>query len=607
MITEFILTDVKNVEPIIAPSAFFHIAQFLELPSLLRLRINQADTYFDYLHLLCAPSLKTLEATNVPDHQHPTFFSFLTTLVHRAPLLEDMILGPGLFPSKSLQAILKFNNLHQLELRDAASTIDFGFLRGVGALPNLESLILDTRSCNYIARIPEEKFQTPPEGQLGNQTSDVVVPPSGVCSPYPGSPIYDVAEVKSKTPKSLSDIDTGDGFLGDVRVPSPGGLDVESSRSVSGYAFSSRPGSPMLDGISEDKEVDHPLSSTHNHVQLCDTDDSTSTGGFYQLKKFHFVGGLPLIQDLIPYIASTTLEDISLTVARLSFDDLMQDAEIEAENMRQAETKERRRKLDQETEQRIAERKKSKNFNKLQQYYLEEAEIQWKTQEAEYREIEERMKAERVQKSTTEAFELHTALYTTVLQSVSSRWSADLKTVKFNQPDGSSQVLLIQPPVLPKQVYGTLFSHCPKIETLELKRWKLDSVEDFLFSLKSSAPQNLKHLHLPDSAVSLSDLRDIAEVCPMLESLQCCIDTHYSIPATKALSHGLQTLSVANNSTPVWDFKQLLLVARHLYLTFPRLQTIDNTEGPNEEQWVHIRDLVEMFQTIREEDMNRFS
>ncbi|KAF8801996.1 hypothetical protein BYT27DRAFT_7014767, partial [Phlegmacium glaucopus] len=105
----------------------------------------------------------------------------------------------------------------------------------------------------------------------------------------------------------------------------------------------------------------------------------------------------------------------------------------------------------------------------------------------------------------------------------------------------------------------------------------------------------------------LSDLLDIAEACPMLESLECCISTlppipEYPVPTSKALSHGLQVLFIANDPTSPWDFKQLLLVARHLYLLFPRLQTIDNVEGPNAEQWVRIHDLVKMFQTIHKDD-----
>jgi hypothetical protein len=311
---------------------------------------------------------------------------------------------------------------------------------------------------------------------------------------------------------------------------------------------------------------------------------------------------------MIPYITSSTLEDISITIIRPSSEDLKQ----EAENMRQAEVEERRRKADEETWQRIVAMEKSmstqgfhkggrKRVSLERQAILDEAESQWKKQE----EIE-------LIKTVQNTFDLHTALYITLLQTVSSRWSANLKTVKFNQFDRSFQSLST-PPTLPKEVYGTLFYH-PKIETLEFQRWKLDPVEDFIFSLKTSGPKNLKHLHMPiddpDSAVSLSRLSDIAEACPMLKTLQCSIDTlslipEYPIPATKVLAHGLQRLTVTSNPTSLWNFNQLLLVARHIYLIFPYLQTIDNMEGSNAdsaEQWVHIHDGVKMYQTIREDN-----
>ena len=246
--------------------------------------------------------------------------------------------------------------------------------------------------------------------------------------------------------------------------------------------------------------------------------------------------------------------------------------------------------------------KRSKQNEKKKKGILHKAETRWKEREAQY---QERMKAERVQKYPN---------HTTILQTVSSRWAANLKAVKFDNLDGSSRPLFA-PPVLLKLVYGTLFRH-PRLEILEFKRWELDSVKDFLSSMKSSGPKNLKQLHLPindpGSAISLSGLLDIAEACPMLESLHCCIDTlppipKYSIPTTKALSHGLKSLFIANNPASFWDFDHILLVARHLYLTFPCLQTINSVEGTNAEQWVRIRDLVKMFQVIREDDVYRVS
>ena len=58
---------------------------------------------------------------------------------------------------------------------------------------------------------------------------------------------------------------------------------------------------------------------------------------------------------------------------------------------------------------------------------------------------------------------------------------------------------LSTPPILPK--LGTLFCHS-KLEILEFKRWKLNSVKDFLFSLKVSGPKNFKQFHLPIDGLS---------------------------------------------------------------------------------------------------------
>ena len=579
MVTEFILTDIENDKPIIDSSTFCRIAQLSEansglLPSLLRLRIIHADVYFSYLHLLHTPSLRTLES-NVLDHQHPSFFSFLTTLVLKAPLLEEIILGPGQFPLKSLQEIPKFAFLRQLELRDVASTIDFTFLQDVGTLSNLDYFLLDARSCIYTARIPEEQPSKTPAEQT---------------------------EVGSKMPQSSSDIDESTISEEVKAVELSSVVEIDGSSPIF-YTSLSRPSSPTI-GINEDKEIIQCLPPI-------DKDSSISAaGGFYQLKKFHFVGGLSLLQDMILYIASSTLEDISITVFHLS----PQALRGETENM----SRERRRELDEETRLEIVAMEKlttsaynssvkRSNRSSLtsilssnRQVILEKAEIRWKEQEAQHQAQYKRKRVEKVEK------------HTKILQTVSSRWSADLKTVKFNNLDSSPQPLPTLP-VLPKQVYEPLFCH-PNLEILEFKQWRLDSVKDLLLSMKSSGNKKLKQLNLPiddpKSAISLHGLLGIADACPMLESLHCSIDTSppipkYSSPTTEALSHGLQSLFVANNPTSLWDFDQLLLVARHLYLTFPRVQTIDRVEGPNAEQWVRIRNLVKLLQVSRQDDASR--
>ena len=161
---------------------------------------------------------------------------------------------------------------------------------------NLEFFILDARSCTYIAHVPEEQ----PSNNAG---------------------------VRREALKLSSDID-GDG---------PSSI---------AYPSLSRPSTPKI-GVNEDK-VDQPLAPIFNQTPINNDFSILAGGGFCQLKKFNFVGGLSLLQDLIMYIASSTLEDISITVYnRRSPQDLTRKQELEAENMRQAE---RRQVLDQETQ-----------------------------------------------------------------------------------------------------------------------------------------------------------------------------------------------------------------------------------------------------------------
>jgi hypothetical protein len=52
--------------------------------------------------------------------------------------------------------------------------------------------------------------------------------------------------------------------------------------------------------------------------------------------------------------------------------------------------------------------------------------------------------------------------------------------------------------------------------------------------------------------------------------------------------------------------KQLdYLIARHLNLLFPKLETIKAPEEHNAELWVNVNDFVKMFQTAREDHLNR--
>lgn len=175
------------------------------------------------------------------------------------------------------------------------------------------------------------------------------------------------------------------------------------------------------------------------------------------------------------------------------------------------------------------------------------------------------------------------------------------------------QHILLKPPTFPKEIFQALLL-LPAIENLEVKGWTLDFVESVLNGIHLLP--NLKSLLLPldetNSGISLHSLRHIAKICPKLESFQCSIKSlspipEYPVPTTDALLHGLRELSVGNSSesSPLSDIKQLRLIARHLYLLFPSLETIDTSPERNAEQWIIVDELVKMCQMARADDMNR--
>jgi len=224
------------------------------------------------------------------------------------------------------------------------------------------------------------------------------------------------------------------------------------------------------------------------------------------------------------------------------------------------------------------------------------------------REAQERLLKEQEQLS----FDAHTVSFTELLRELCCRWKASLKTVTICQIGGSFQCLL-QPPTFPEEMFRKMFL-LPNIESLEVEGWILDSVEDILSAEAEPIP-NLKSLRLPlavgetNFGISLSTLRDVAKICPSLESFQCHIQylsqiPEYPIPTNAGLSHGLRKLSIGN-SFPLPDSERLYLIARHLYLLFPKLETINTSEQHNAAQWVIVENFLKMFQTTRMDDLNR--
>ena len=154
-VSKFIVTDKFNVtddasNARISPAAFLRLARLQSpdmflLPNLSDLVIENADASIAFLDLLITPSLKSLNASCIPDAQQSPFHSFLTAIEREVPLLQTLILGPGRFLPTSLLTISRFNSLRHLELKHEDSTLPFGFFDNIGSLAMLETFELDVR------------------------------------------------------------------------------------------------------------------------------------------------------------------------------------------------------------------------------------------------------------------------------------------------------------------------------------------------------------------------------------------------------------------------------------------------------------------------------
>jgi hypothetical protein len=573
-ISKFIVTD-NDSKPQISPSAFLRLARLSNpdmplLPCLSDLVIADADASIAYLDLLITPSLKSLKASCIPDTQQSTFFSFLTVIEQEVPLLETLVLGPGQFLSSSLQIISQFSSLRHLELKHEGSKLPFAFFDNIGSLVMLKTFILDAR---YVS---------------GTLTEDeTTVLPVNAFNPSP----------------------------------------------------------------SDNFPISNAMDGDHNEHGASDVRHSKT---FNQLEILHVTGCLPLLEDLIHRVTSTKLEGVSVTLIRLSFDELKVSLAEKAEQeiLRREEARreeaakkmeeerlleERRRREEEEKKKKEEENdaspesppspfdheppcecqlthgmKKKKTIvmkrreerearERLEQERLE-LEAMMKQREVDMRLLEEQ-EFERLVGLT---FEAQTESFTNILRKLCLT-SPSLKSLSVRQSVQS----LLNPPTLPEDMFRTML-FLPEIESLEVEGWVLDSVEGVL----SAAEQipNLKCLLLPlgepNCGIFLPTLRHVAKICPKLESFQCYIDPlspvpEYSVPTDVGLSHGLRTLSVGSSFPLPPPNKLGYLIARHLYLLFPKLETIRTSEEHDGELWVTADEFVKMFQTARMDDLNR--
>ena len=609
-VSKFIVTD-NNSKAQISPAAFIRLARLLHpdmplLPYLSDLVIVDADTSISYLDLLLTPSLKSLKASCIPDAQQLTFSYFLTAIEKEVPLLQTLILGPGRFISSSLQTISQFNSLHHLELKHEGSELPFAFFDNVGSLAMLKTLILDARHVS------------------GTVTG---VEPTFIPSPSDNSDATD----DNRDEHGAADGRQSKTFNQLAKLHVTGWLPLLED---------------LIHRITSTKLED--VSFTFIRLSFAELKVSLAKEKAERERKAEEIRRREEAEKKMREQEKLLKDEME----RKRIDEERQwREEMEMKMKEQEKLWEVDKKMEQELDQKKREEEQSfilfnfpsqSKVSALPSYSSPfsafggpysscespaEESTKKKKHPAKKQEVtkgqeigvRERLLKEQERQANL-SFDAHTVSFTEILRELCCRWTTSLKSFSVCQLGGSFQFLL-KPPTLPEDVFRTMLL-LPAIQNLEVKGWILDSVEGVLSAVEPIP--NLNCLLLPsesgrsNSGISLPTLRHVAKTCPKLESFQCyiMIDPHspipeYSIPTNAGLSHGLRTLSVGSSSSsfpgplPV-DKKAGYLIARHLYLLFPKLETIKtSSEEHDAELWASVDEFVKIFQTARMDDLNR--
>jgi hypothetical protein len=736
-VSKFVVTD-KDSKARISPAAFLRIARLQHpdmplLPHLSDLVIEDADASITYLDLLLTPSLKTLKASCIPDAQQSTFSSFLTAIEQEVPLLQTLILGPGLFLPSSLQTISQFNSLCHLELKLEDSKLPFAFFDNIGSLAMLKTFILDARYVSgtmtgdeptVLPPFPSDNF--PNSNAMDGNPADVRH--SKTCRPMCSFnqlavlhvigwlPLledlihrvtstkledvsvtfirlsYDELKVSLAKEKAVREMKAEEGrrreeaerkmkeqekLLKEVmerkRMDEERRWREEAEKMMEEQERLLK--EEMEREIDEERRLREEAEMMEEQEKMWEDEMKPKMDEEWQLADEKMMEEQErLLKEVRERIDEERRLEVEAEERRLKEEAEERRLKEEAEERRLKEDAEERRLKEEAEETRLkeAEDRRLKEEAELEEWRLREeadkmmeeqarerllkGEMEWNrideegwcsyspqpsfpppfpppsssslwhinefgmqtptevTSEGRKKKIKLTKKLEVRERLLNEqeipaslSFEAHTLSFTKVLRKLCL---PSLKSLYVCQWGVSFQCLL-KPSTLPEEVFRTMLL-LPAIESLEVKGWVLDSVEGVL-SAAETIP-NLKCLLLPpgkpNSSISLPTLRHVAKTCPKLESFQCYIDPlssvpEYSIPTDVGLSHGLRTLSVGS-SFPHPVAKQLgYLIARHLYLLFPKLKTIKNSEEHNAELWISVDEFVKIFQTARMDDLNR--
>ena len=182
---------------------------------------------------------------------------------------------------------------------------------------------------------------------------------------------------------------------------------------------------------------------------------------------------------------------------------------------------------------------------------------------------------------------------------VASKWPQSLKSLVIDSSSSEST-----------QRYATLnclmsLTALHEMQTFHLKGWWMKNLNNDMSRLAMSWPKLrslrvLPHNHWePETFISFSTLRIIAENCPELRYLHIQLDISITPPfdtSSKNLNHNLEVLTVGKALSNRASLKCQIQVTQHLDSIFPYLKSIE--VQPKDVTWSGIRDLVHLCQEV---------
>ncbi|KAF9531223.1 hypothetical protein CPB83DRAFT_904788 [Crepidotus variabilis] len=587
-------------------------------PSLKYLRLKDAGSYMNYLDLFLGPSLEGLEISAVPDIHEESLLSFLKAAAVQLPRLKSLVLKDGNISLTSLSTYLQLKSLQSLALFNCPSTFDLSFFKAIGSLPSLEEFVFKpTQEYSYSSEFLAEGLNELVELSVARLRVDDEI----------NSLEVQVEELRERKPNFQRKEETF----------------VARFTEVTSVLEELHLGSCRLSSMASAYEYQPYLRKTMQQQQE-----------LYGIPSDRFDAAMDLISEL--GLERRKIKAKSKLLLRRVIRDKLR-AYIEANNpvSDEHDTLARLEKLETTLEmlgqQRDSIIAKSAALgvdgvnangvgNSLSTSTTSQHQHEPDAQGQRIAPLFSHLRVLEASGSMGLIVDLISATQAPAIQRLSltvntplsdtpdvrevelgglnnilqklERWHETFKSVSL-----AVSGLQVPPPSISSSLFSKLL-HSPQIERIDLSGFEIEDIHTSFDGLNTAVSHSkLQHLHIPFQpnrpGISLSRLRQIAEACPDLVSLQCRFENIADVKqhtlgeaAPNPMSHKLRVLNVGNIGQQL-DPGILLHVARYLDVLFPHLESIKPLESAsqNMSQWSFVGDMVKAFHSARLDDVAR--